>query len=139
MIRRDPQVLKNGVLMTTIGGWRTGYGQLGKVKERAHHHGGLRLLMEGSVLGLVVGAWLWGILTLGARHTMAAQTPSSDVEHLPGYVVVACPGAHSPEEGVGSMGGGDSSECIQKVRSHMSTTRQPGAGLTEQQGHPGDH
>jgi hypothetical protein len=95
--------------------------------------------MEGSVLGLVVGAWLWGILTLGARHTMAAQTPTSDVEHLPGYVVVACPGAHSPEEGVGSMGGGDSGECIQKVRSHMSTTRQPGAGLTEQQGHPGDH
>ena len=137
MIRRDLQVLKNGVLMTTIGGWRTGYGQLGKVKERAHHHGGLRLLMEGSVLGLVVGAWLWGILTLGAHHAMAAQTPSSDVEHLSGYVVVACPGAQSPQGGVGSVGGGDGSECLQKVRSHMSTTRQPGAGLTDQV-HRGD-
>ena len=96
--------------------------------------------MEGSVLGLVVGAWLWGILTLGAHHAMAAQTPSSDGEHLPGYVL-ACPGVHSPEEGVGSVGSGDSSGCLQKVRSHMahmSTSRHPRAGLPEQ-AHRGDH
>ena len=134
MIRRDPQVLENGVLMTTIGGWRTGYGQLSKVKERAHH-GGLRLLMEGSVLGLVLGAWLWGILTFGAHHAVAAQTPSSGGEHLPGYVL-ACPSVHSPEEGVGSVGG-DSSGCVGEVRSHTSTTRQPGTSLAKQR-HRGD-
>jgi hypothetical protein len=87
----------------------------------------------------VVGAWLWVILTLGAHHAMAAQTPSSDGEHLLGYVVVACSGAQSPEEGVGSVGGVDGSGCLQKVRSHMGTSRQPGAGLTEQQGHQADH
>ena len=27
------------------------------------------------MLGLVLGAWLWGIFTLGAHHAMAAQTP----------------------------------------------------------------
>jgi hypothetical protein len=98
--------------------------------------------MEGSVLGLVVGAWLWVILTLGAHHAMVTQLPPpSDGEHLPGYEVIACPGAQSPEEGVGSVGGGDSgaSGCLREVRSHMSTSRQPGASLTEQQGHPADH
>ena len=66
---------------------------------------------------------------------MATQTPSSDGEHPLGYVVVACPGAQSPEEGVvGSVGGGDGSGCLREVRSHMSTSRQPGASLTEQQG-----
>ncbi len=92
------------------------------------------------MLGLVVGAWLWVILTLGAHHAMLAQLPPpSDGEHLPGYVVVACPGAQSLEEGVGSVGGGDGSGCLREVRSHMSTSRQPGASLTEQQGHPADH
>jgi hypothetical protein len=93
------------------------------------------------VLGLVVGAWLWVILTLGAHHAMVAQLPPpSDGKNLPGgYVVVACPVAHSPQEGVGSVGGGAGSGCLREVRSHMSTSRQPGAGPTEQQGHPADH
>ena len=111
------------------------------MKEHADHSG-LRLLMEGSVLGLVVGAWLWGILTLGANHAMVAQLPPpSDGQHLPGYEVVACPGLQSPEEGVGSVGGGDGSGCLREVRSHMahmSTSRHPGAGLPEQ-AHRGDH
>jgi len=96
--------------------------------------------MEGSVLGFVVGAWLWGVLFLGAHHAMVTQLPPpSDGEHLPGYKVVACPGAQSTEEGDGSVGGDDGSECLREVRSHMSTSRQPGASLTEQQGHPADH
>ena len=93
------------------------------------------------MLGLLLGAWLWGVLTLGANHAMIAQLPPpSDGEHLSGYLV-ACPGVHSPEEAVGSVGGGDGGAggCGGEVRSHTSTTRQPGAGLTEQQGHPGDH
>ena len=90
--------------------------------------------MEGSVLGLVLGAWLWGVLTLGANHAMVAQQPPASAgENLPGYVVT-CSGAHSPEEEVGSVGSGDSSGCLREVRSHMSTSRQPGASLTEQQG-----
>ena len=42
------------------------------VKERADHIG-LRLLMEGSMLGLVLVAWLWGVFTLGANHAMVTQ------------------------------------------------------------------
>ena len=110
------------------------------MKEQADHIS-LRLLIEGSVLGLVLGAWLWGVLTLGANHAMVAKTlPPSDGENLPGYVVT-CSGAHSPEEEVGSVGSGDSSGCLQEVRSHMahmSTSRHPGAGLPEQ-AHRGDH
>ena len=95
-------------------------------------------MVESSVFGLLLGGWLWGILTLGAHNTMAAQeAPPSDGEHPPGYVV-ACPGAHSPQEGVGSVGGGEGSGCLLEARSHTTTTRQPGRGLTER-GHPGDH
>ena len=109
------------------------------MKEHADHSG-LRLLVEGSISGLVVGAWLWGILTLGAHHAMVAQLPPpSDGQHLPGYVVVACSGAQSPEEKDGSVGGGDGSGCLREVRYHMSTSREPGADRTEQQGYPGDH
>jgi hypothetical protein len=83
-------------------------------------------MVESSVFGLLLGGWLWGILTLGAHNTMAAQEASpSDGEHLPGYVV-ACPG------------GGEGSGCLLEARSHTTTTRQPGRGLTER-GHPGDH
>ena len=101
----------------------------------------LRLLIEGSISGLLLGAWLWGVLSLGANQAMVAKMPPpSDDEHLSGYLFV-CPGVHSPEEAVGSVGGGDGGAggCGGEVRSHTSTTRQPGAGLTEQQGHPGDH
>ena len=109
-----------------------------QVKEHAHNSS-LRLLVEGSVLGLVLGAWLWGGLTLGANQAKVAQSPHpSDGAHLSEYVV-ACPGLQSPEEGGGSLGGdGGASGCLGEVRSHTSTTRQPGAGLTEQQGHRGD-
>ena len=109
------------------------------MKEQAHHIG-LGLLMEGSVLGLVLGAWLWGILTLGAHHAMAAQQSlSPEGENLPGYVV-RCSGAHSlKEEGTRSVGSGDGSGCLREARSGMSTSRHPRAGLTEQQGHPADH
>jgi hypothetical protein len=48
------------------------------VKEHADHSG-LRLLLVGSISGLVVGAWLWGILTLGAHHAMVDQRPPSQM------------------------------------------------------------
>ena len=61
------------------------------MKKQADHIS-LSLLMEGSVLGLVVGAWLWGVLTLGAHTMVAQQPPPSDGENFPGYVVT-CSGA----------------------------------------------
>ena len=109
------------------------------MKEQADHIS-LRLLIEGSVLGLVLGAWLWGVFTLGAHATVAQQPPPSDGGSLLGYVVT-CSGAQNPEEGAGSVGSGDGSGCLQEVRSHMahmSTSRHPGAGLPEQ-AHRGDH
>ncbi len=92
------------------------------------------------MLELVLGAWLWGVFTLGAHAMVAQQPPPSDGGNLLGYVAT-CSGAHSPEEGVGSVSSGDGSGCLREVRSHMthmSTSRQPGAGLTEQ-AHRGGH
>jgi hypothetical protein len=106
------------------------------VKEQADHIS-LRLLIEGSVLVLVLGAWLWGLSTLGAHTMVTQQPPTSAGGNLPGYVA-SCSGVQSPEEGVRSVGSGDGSGCLlQEVRSGMSTSRQPGAGLTEQV-HRGD-
>lgn len=86
-------------------------------------------------MALVVGVWLWGVVTLGA-HAMVAETLPSDGEHLPEYVI-ACPGAHRPEE-VGPAGsGGRGAGCLREFRPHTTTSRQPGAGLTEQ-AHQGD-
>ena len=83
------------------------------------------------MLGLVLGTWLWAVLTLGAHAMVTQQSLPSDGENLPGYVVT-CSGAHSPKEGVRSVGSGDGSGCLQEARSNMSTSRQPGASLTEQ-------
>ena len=92
------------------------------------------------MLGLVLVSWLWRVFTLGAQAMVAQQSLPSAGENLPGYVLT-CSGAHSPkEEGVRSVGSGDGSGgcLLQEVRSGMSTSRQPGAGLTDQQVHRGD-
>jgi hypothetical protein len=86
--------------------------------------------------GLVLVAWLWGVFTLSAHAMVTQQSLPSDGENLPGYVVT-CSGAHSPPEGARSVGSGDSSGCLREVRSSMSTSRQPGASLTDQV-HRGD-
>ncbi len=87
-------------------------------------------------MALVVGVWLWGVVTIGA-HAMVAETLPSDGEHLPEYVI-ACPGAQRPEEGVGPAGSGErGAGRLREFRPHTTTSRQPGAELTEQ-AHRGD-
>ena len=105
------------------------------MKEQADHIS-LRLLMEGSVLGLVLGAWLWGILTL----VLTRWSPSS----FPPPMTNAfrdtwsrVPVRRAQRRGVGSVDSGDDGGWLQEVRSHMITSRQPGAGRTEQV-HRGD-
>jgi hypothetical protein len=82
------------------------------VKEQADHIG-LRLLMEGSMSGLVLVAWLWGVFTLGAHAMVTQQSLPSDGENLPGYLVT-CSGAHSPPEGARSVGSGDGGGCLRE-------------------------
>ena len=94
--------------------------------EREHNNA-IRLSVEGSLTAFVVGAWLWGVVSLGAQ-AMVAQMPLSSNEDLPGYVL-ACPAALSSEEDIGSAGSDDG--CLREVRSHVETSRQPGTGLTE--------
>lgn len=87
-------------------------------------HTGLRLLVTTSVFALLVSAWLWGIVALGA-HATAAQGPASGDGGGPYYerAVVSCPAPREPEEG-GSAVGGD--VCCPESRLHSGTSRQPG-------------
>ena len=91
----------------------------GTVKGRTDHRG-LRLTVETSVFVLLVGAWLWWIVALGA-HATATQGLTSHGGGLSGRVVLSCPAVpHGPEEGVG----GD--VCRPESRLHAGTSRQPG-------------
>ncbi len=85
-------------------------------------HTGLRLTVETSVFVLLAGAWLWGIVALGA-HATAAQGPASDGGGPYEHAVVSCPAPREPEEG-GSAVGGD--VCRPEPRLHAGTSRQPG-------------
>ena len=69
------------------------------MKEQADHIS-LRLLIEGSVLVLVLGAWLWGLSTLGAHTMVTQQPPTSAGGNLPGYVA-SCSGAQREPRGGG--------------------------------------
>ena len=89
-------------------------------------HTGLRLAVETSVFVLLAGAWLWGIVTLGA-HATATQGFASDGGAGPyERAVVSCPAPREPEEkGAGSARvGGD--VCRPESRLHPGTSRQPG-------------
>ena len=88
-------------------------------------HTGLRLAVETLVLVLLAGAWLWGIIALGA-HATAAQGSASDGGAGPHErAVVSCPAPREPEEG-GSAVGGD--VCRAESRLQVGTSRQPGRG-----------
>ena len=91
------------------------------VNERAEHNG-IRLLMEGSVWGLLLGAWLWGMLALGSHATTVQTSPPTSSETTPMYGD-ACQASKTPEkEGVG---------CHGKFRPLIGTSREPGKGLAE--------
>jgi len=61
-------------------------------------HTGLRLAVETSILVLLAGAWLWGIVTLGA-HATAAQGASSDGEGSSGARRYGAPPRVDPRRG----------------------------------------
>ncbi len=87
-------------------------------------HTGPGLAVETSVLVLLAGAWLWGIVTLGA-HATAAQGASSGGEGSSGGAEVWCPAPRGPEnEWARSALAGDA--CRLELRLHTGTSRQPG-------------
>ena len=81
-----------------------------------------------SVFALLMGAWLWGIVALGAHET-AAQGTASDGGGPSGGAPVSCSAALEPEkEGAGSAAVADEVRRPES-RIHMGTSRQPGRGL----------
>src|SRR5918998_1664626 len=92
------------------------------VEGRADHTG-LRLLVMTSVFALLVAAWSWGIVVLGA-HATAARGSASDGGGGPyGRAVVSYPAPREPEAGVSAVGG---EVCRAQTRLHAGTSRQPG-------------
>ena len=88
-------------------------------------HTGLRLGVMTSIFALLMAAWLWGIIALGA-HATAAQGSASDGGGGGPYerAVVSCPAPREPEAEGGSAVGGD--VCRAESRLHVGTSRQPG-------------
>jgi hypothetical protein len=92
------------------------------VSERADHNG-VGLLKEGSVYGLVLGAWLWWVVALGAHVTVGpVQYPPSIKGIVPTYEVSCQAPKTLADGGVG---------CRGKHRFAVGTTREPGSGLTQ--------
>ncbi len=87
-------------------------------------HTGLRLLVMTSIFALLVAAWLWGIVALGAHAT--AEQGSAAVRGGGPYErgVVSCPAPRQPEAEGRSAVGGD--VCHAEPRLHVGTSRQPG-------------
>ena len=94
------------------------------MNERADQTNAGGLLIEASVYGLLLGAWLWVVVALGAHATAAVPTSSPTSENLP-MDGVACRSPATPAAD-GSVG------CAREVRHLVGTSREPGAGLTEQ-------
>jgi hypothetical protein len=93
------------------------------MKEQATKNNGVGLLKEGLVLGLVLGAWLWGVMALGGQAT-AVQTSSPTSEIVPMYGDVARRASGTPAD-EGAPG------CARKFRPAVGTSREPGADLAE--------
>jgi hypothetical protein len=84
-------------------------------------HTGLRLLVTTSIFALLAGAWLWGIVALGA-HATAAQGSASDGGGTAGRAaVVSCPAPREPEGGSAVCG-----VCRPEQHLYAGTSRQPG-------------
>jgi hypothetical protein len=74
------------------------------------------------IFALLMAAWLWGIVALGA-HEMAAQGSASDAVGPSERAVVSCPAPREPEEGRAAVGG---DVCRPEPRLDAGTSRQPG-------------
>ena len=96
------------------------------MKGCPHHSTGLRLAVETPLFVLLMGAWLWGIVALGA-HATAARVSPSDGDGSLESAVVSCPAPSRTEEGGSSAVTGN--VCRPEPRIHAGTSRQPGRGL----------
>ena len=91
------------------------------VEGRADHTG-FRLLVMTSVFALLMAAWLWGIVALGAHATAArGSAPGGDPYER---TVISCPAPRESEAEGGPALGGDT--CRAESRLHVGTSRQPG-------------
>ena len=108
------------------------------MKEHANYIG-LRLLMEGSVLGLLLEAWLWGILTLGAHHAMVAQLPPPQRANTSQGTWLPAPVCTAPRRGSGQWaaamaepaGALGRSGPIRAPRASLGVALQSGRGIQE--------
>ena len=83
-----------------------------------------------SVFALLMAAWLWGIVALGA-HATAPQGSAPDGGGPYERAVVSCPAAPEPgKEGAG-LSAVAADVCRPESRIHMGTSRQPGRGLPQ--------
>ena len=78
-----------------------------------------------SVFALLMAAWLWGIVALGAHATAAQGSASAGGGGPHERAVVSCPAPpRKPEAEAGSAVGGE--VCRAETRPHVGTSRQPG-------------
>jgi hypothetical protein len=92
------------------------------MRHATRHELGLRLLAEGLLLGLVLGAWLWWVVALGAHAADVQQTSSPRSEIVHATYGIACPASGKPaadDEGAG---------CRGKAHPGVGTSRVPGRG-----------
>jgi hypothetical protein len=73
------------------------------------------------VLALLMAAWLWGIVALGAHATAAQGSASDGGGTAERAAVVSCPAPREPEGG-SAVGG----VCRPEQHLYASTSRQPG-------------
>ncbi len=92
--------------------------------ERRTDHAGLGLLVTTSVFALLVAAWSWGIVALGAHATAAQGSASGGGGGPYERAEVWCPAPREPEVEGGSAVGGDA--CRAESRLQVGTSRQPG-------------
>jgi hypothetical protein len=77
-----------------------------------------------SIFALLVAAWLWGIVALGAHATVAQGAAAIRGGGPYERGVVSCPAPRQPEEVGRSAVGGD--VCRAEPRLRVGTSRQPG-------------
>ena len=77
-----------------------------------------------SIFALLVAAWLWGIVALGAHATVAQGSAAVRGGGPYERGVVSCPAPRQPEAEGRSAVGGD--VCRAEPRLHVGTSRQPG-------------
>jgi hypothetical protein len=97
------------------------------VHKKRGDHRGIMVSVEGSVMTFVVGAWLWGVVCLGAQ-SMVSLTSTTGGAELPGYVL-ACSGPQGTEKKGIEAANSSRYGCPRDVRSNLGSSRQPGAGL----------